>query len=85
MPYMVYGNLDAMEKTTLYLPSEMQRELRDAARRSGRPQAELIRDALREYLRTQVNPRPKSFGLGSDREVTARESEAWLRREWGAR
>src|SRR5206468_1651199 len=39
-----------MEKTTLYLPKELQRELRETARREGRPQAALVREALDTYL-----------------------------------
>lgn len=74
-----------MEKTTLYLPIDLQRALREEARRSGRPQAELIREALRAYLSGQPRPQLRSLGLGSDRRVAARDSEAWLKREWGRR
>jgi hypothetical protein len=78
---MVYG--DAMEKTTLYLPLELQRALQAEARRSGRPQAELVREALREYLGSRPRPRPRSVGLGESGQLAARDSEAWLREQWG--
>jgi len=81
---MVYGK-SGMEKTTLYLPADLQRALREEARRSGRPQAELVRDALRSYLERAVRPLPSSLGLGEDAELGARESEDWLGREWGRR
>ena len=72
-----------MEKTTLYLPAELQRALQEQARRSGRPQAELVREALRTYLEGAAPPRPRSLGLGADNTLSGRESEAWLERRWG--
>ena len=74
-----------MEKTTLYLPNDLQRALRDEARRTGRPQAELVRDALRSYLGSRARPKLTSLGLGEDGELPARDSEAWLEREWDRR
>ncbi len=74
-----------VEKTTLYLPTDLQRALQEQARRSGRPQAELVREALRTYLENTASPRPRSLGLGEDTELSARESEAWLARRWGER
>ena len=74
-----------MEKTTLYLPNDLQRALRDEARRTGRPQAELVRDALRSYLAGRARPKLKSLGLGEDGELAARDSEAWLERGWDRR
>lgn len=79
MPYM------AMEKTTLYIPAELQAALREHARRSGRPQAELIRAALEQYLTDLPHPELLSIGLGSDEEVSARDSEDWLRKNLGQR
>jgi hypothetical protein len=74
-----------VEKTTLYLPADLQRALQEQARRSGRPQAELVREALRSYLQGIARPQPRSLGLGEDEELTARESEDWLAREWTRR
>ena len=74
-----------VEKTTLYLPTDLQQALQEQARRSGRPQAELVREALRTYLEGAASPRPRSLGLGEDTELSARESEAWLARLWGER
>ena len=80
---MVYG--DEVEKTTLYLPVDLQRALKDQARRSGRPQAELVREALRSYLDAAATPQPASIGLGEDDGLTARESKDWLAGEWSRR
>jgi predicted transcriptional regulator len=70
-----------MEKTTLYLPLELRRALKEQARRSGRAQAEIVREALETYLAGSW-PQPTSIGVGSDEEVSARTSENWLKREW---
>jgi predicted transcriptional regulator len=71
-----------MEKTTLYLPVELQRALKEQSRRSGRPQAELVREALQTYLAGASWPQPASIGAGADAGLSARESDEWLKREW---
>lgn len=60
-----------MDKTTLYLPRDLHHRLRQAARRSGRPQADMIRSALDAYLRESRADRPRSIGAGED-ETTSR-------------
>jgi len=49
-PYMAYGILPSMEKTTVYLEPDVARGLRAMSRSTGRPQAQLIREALGAYL-----------------------------------
>jgi hypothetical protein len=68
VPYMtaIYGSLVPVEKTTLYLPADLQARLRDASKRSGRPQAEIVRDAVAAYLTEQPRPWPKSIGAYPD-------------------
>jgi len=82
MPYMAYGMMRLMEKTTLYLPVELHRALKEHARRSGRAQAELVREALQTYLAGASWPQPSSIGAGTDDGLSARESEEWLTGEW---
>jgi plasmid stability protein len=72
----------AAEKTTLYLADDMRHALRDTARRSGRPQAEMVREALTGYLTANARPRPRSLGAGSDKDLSAVDSEDWLRARW---
>jgi hypothetical protein len=84
-PYMAYTLAMAMGKTTLYLPSDLQRTLRETARRTGRRQADIVREALDLFLRQQHRPLPRSIGIGEDTELAARDSEAWLEAEWGRR
>ena len=72
-----------MNKTTLYLSPETQRTLRELARRTGRPQAEVIREALDLYLKQHGRrPLPCSIGAGEDTELAARDSEEWLKARW---
>jgi len=71
-----------MEKTTLYLPPDLQRSLGAAAKREGRPQAEIIREALAAYLANRTPVRLRSIGAGSDEEVSGATSEEWLRKHW---
>jgi predicted transcriptional regulator len=67
-----------MERTTIYLPEDLHRSLREAARRAGRPKAELIREALTAYLQAQPRPIARSIGLGSDEGLAGRDTEQWL-------
>jgi hypothetical protein len=80
---MVYGDkLTAMEKTTVYLPSHLQRALKEAAHSEKKAQAEVLRRALEEYLERRERPRLRSVGIGEDIELSGAESEDWLRAEW---
>lgn len=71
-----------MEKTTLYLPSDLQRSLGAAAKREGRSQAEIIREAISAYLTGRAPTLLRSIGAGSDGEVSGATSEDWLRKNW---
>lgn len=42
----MYGRMGGMEKTTVYLPDELKRALRRAARSTGRSEADLIREGI---------------------------------------
>jgi len=74
-----------MDKTTLYLTPELRRRLRDASRRTGRAQADVIRAALDAYLGEHQASRPQSIGTGDDAELEAGDTERWLRERWRAR
>lgn len=82
---MAYGNIGLMDKTTLYVSPETRRALQEESRRSGRAQAELIREALKEYLEKRPRPLPGSIGILASGKMTGRTSAAWLRREWDRR
>ncbi len=73
-----------MEKTTVYLPADLQRALQVLARRTGRSQADLIREAVAGYVRGQERPRLRSIGLGEDSRLSGAKSEEYLRLRWRA-
>ncbi len=68
-----------MRKTTLYLPNELQRQLQEAARRSGRSQADLLRAAVTAYLREEPRRLPRFIGAGDDPELSSEEAKGWMR------
>jgi predicted transcriptional regulator len=72
-----------VEKTTLYLPAELRRSLHAMAKRRRRSQADLIREALTEYLGRADRPTLSSIGIGEDDEVSGATSEDYLRSQWG--
>ena len=54
-----------MRKTTVYIDENDLRSIRRLARQRGRPEAELIRDAIAQYARNAARPTFKSLGLVS--------------------
>jgi predicted transcriptional regulator len=50
-----------VEKTTVYLDAVAKRELEALAKRAGRPQAELLRQALLEFIDRQKRPSLPTF------------------------
>jgi hypothetical protein len=67
-----------VEKTTIYLPMETQEALRALARRTGRSQAAIIREAVDVYVQQQARPQPRSIGIGHNPSLQARKTEEWL-------
>lgn len=54
-----------LEKTTVYLEATDYRRVRDLASREHRPAAELIREAVSEYVRRRDSRvQPSSIGAG---------------------
>ena len=54
-----YGMMGGMRKTTVYLPDELKAELGRAAARSGRSEAELIREGIRLVSIQSPKPTPR--------------------------
>jgi predicted transcriptional regulator len=76
-----------MVKTTVYLDEDTAAALKGISKRSARPQAQLIRDALRAFARTR-NPPPLPAGMGmfdSGHSDTAVRRKQLLRAAAGAR
>ncbi len=74
----------AMEKTTLYLPAELQASLRALARQTGRSQANLVREAIETYVAGHERPRPKSIGVAADGSLDAADAKRWVHERWAA-
>jgi len=55
----MYGKMYGMQKTTVYIPSEVKRALGRVAVARGVSEAELIREALRTLTAQAVPPRPR--------------------------
>ena len=71
-----------MATTTIELPPDVQRELEALARRTGRTEAEVIIEAVERHLQAEQRPRPKSFGIAEDPELSGTDSEDWLKANW---
>jgi Ribbon-helix-helix protein, copG family len=81
---MAYGN--HMEKTTIYLPDELQGQLRYEAKRQKRPQAELIREAVATYLAAQPKRLPSFVGSFKGPPIAdgvdSSNIKQWVRENW---
>ena len=64
----IYGNVARMLKTTVYVPDALKRRIESLAERTGRSEAEVIRNALEAYT-TREAPRPRT-GLFSAPPIT---------------
>jgi ribbon-helix-helix CopG family protein len=53
-----------MHKTTLYLDDDLRRAITRLARKEGRSEAEVIREALRQRVFPKAVVRPRSIGSG---------------------
>ena len=73
-----------MTKTTVYLDASLAVALRQIAANEGRPQAELIREALAQYTRRRKRPAIPGLGeFDSGHTDTSEKAEAILRRASG--
>jgi hypothetical protein len=48
-----------MRKTTIYLPDALKKRLEEVARRTGLPEAAVIRDAISSATEKATSPRPR--------------------------
>jgi hypothetical protein len=71
-----------MAKTTLYLPDELLVTFRALARRTGRSQSDLMREALQGYADRQQAPRFHSLGVAASSDLNAEDIEDWLAANW---
>ena len=66
-----------MDKTTVYLPAELKQAVKEAARRRGISEAEVIRDSIRTAVGHE-RPRPRGALFASGAPI-ARDADSRLR------
>ena len=72
-----------MEKTTLYLSTELLAAYTALARKRGRPKSELMRDALTLYAECQERDLPNWIGMiDVEDEFDSSNVKSWLRDHW---
>ena len=65
-----------MERTTVYLDSELKRRLKDAAAQAHVSEASMIREALASYLAKEDRVKLMPVGRSTDGGVAAQDEEA---------
>jgi len=69
-----------MKRTTLYLDSDLELRLKQETRRQKRPMADLVRDAIRQYIGDTPTRQPPGGGaFSSKKKDTASRAEDLLR------
>jgi predicted transcriptional regulator len=72
-----------MRKTTIYVPDELKIEIEAVSKREHRPEAEIIREAVTQYLENRRSDRwPRSFGMVADGSFDPAEDERYLAEHW---
>jgi plasmid stability protein len=74
-----------VEKTTVYLTTDVKRRLKSRAERTGRSEAHMIREALEAYLVDEPRALPKSIGsieLNLPEGVDSSNIKSWIRENW---
>lgn len=65
-------------ETLVRIPDAIHDALAEEVARSGRPEAEVILEALATYLRRRGQTIPRSFGLYADSALSGADAEDWL-------
>ena len=52
-----------MKRTTIFIEPQLERELQALARRSGRPMAAIVREAVAQYVAADKERRPARLGF----------------------
>jgi predicted transcriptional regulator len=74
----------AMKKTTVYLTDEIESGLEAISRRKRRPKADLIREALADYIADEQPALPRWIGMIKDDDGSLRSDNVddWLKENW---
>lgn len=55
----MYASMYVMERTTVYLPEDLKFNLRRTAQSTGRSEADLIREGVRQVVAAYDSPHPR--------------------------
>jgi hypothetical protein len=58
----------SLQPTSVYLPAGIRDSLQQLVLKTGKPEAELIQEAVEAYLEEQNRPLPKSIGVGASQQ-----------------
>jgi predicted transcriptional regulator len=70
--------------TTISLSDKLQHQLKDVAERTGKPQEEIVSEALTQYF-SKSGRTFSSLGAGDDPTLDARQTKELLKEAWGKR
>lgn len=72
-----------MRRTTLCLPDDLKIEIEAVSKMERRSEAEVMRDALRQYVDQRRQDRwPRSIGMAADGSFDAADDEHYLKDHW---
>ena len=71
-----------MDRTTGYPPTEDYLAIEALAQRTGRPQAEILRETIRDDVDRQERPRLRSLGIVKRADLNGTDVDDWLRANW---
>lgn len=67
-----------MVAKTIELSDELQQQIAELARQTGRAETDLLHEAIATYVQAHRVPRPRSDGTIDDSALAARDIDAWL-------
>jgi Arc/MetJ-type ribon-helix-helix transcriptional regulator len=68
-----------MQKTTIYLPRDLRWFLREEAAKTGKSQAELIREGVETLRQSKPVELPRTIGIVQDGTLDAEHAKDWIR------
>ena len=73
-----------MIKTTIHIPKDEMAALEAIAKREARPKAQVIREALSQYVAERGRKLPSWIGMidEDDGSLTSENTEEWLKANW---
>lgn len=72
-----------MSETMVALSADLRRQLEEIAAYAGKPQEEVLREALADYIHRLRRPLPRSIGAGENDSLHGADTEDWLLANWG--